>query len=540
LIFEWPWRYPILMSRPFQYLVGVLDGEAMNKFSIKFRLTVLVGTLLLFMAVSGLMALHWVRSVNASLATVYNDRVVPLKQLKAIADDYGVKVVDTVHKVVNGSMTSEAGLVLIRQAHDDTAKLWAEYKATYLVERETQLVKQAEPLMTKADEASRKITELLQSHNQAELQAFAAKGMYEAIDPIADVMDKLIDVQLDVAKEEYESGQATFQRTVWGISALTLLSIAVGLVAGWVTMRSIVDPILRAVGVAQQVASGDLSTHIQVDGQDETAQLLQALQQMNAGLMDIVSRVRDSSDSIATGSTQIAQGNADLSHRTEQQAANLEETAASMEELTSTVQHNSETTRHAAELADSACATAAKGGDVVGHVVQTMATITDASRKISDIISVIDGIAFQTNILALNAAVEAARAGEQGRGFAVVAGEVRTLAQRSAQAAKEIKSLIVDSVEKVDNGAKLVHEAGETMGEIVSQVRRVSELIADISHATSEQSSGINQVGQAVNQLDQVTQQNAALVEQSAAAAESLKHQASALADVVSTFRLKA
>jgi methyl-accepting chemotaxis protein len=172
-------------------------------------------------------------------------------------------------------------------------------------------------------------------------------------------------------------------------------------------------------------------------------------------------------------------------------------------------------------------------------VVQTMATITDASRKISDIISVIDGIAFQTNILALNAAVEAARAGEQGRGFAVVAGEVRTLAQRSAQAAKEIKSLIVDSVEKVDNGAKLVHEAGETMGEIVSQVRRVSELIADISHATSEQSSGINQVGQAVNQLDQVTQQNAALVEQSAAAAESLKHQASALADVVSTFRLK-
>ena len=209
-----------------------------------------------------------------------------------------------------------------------------------------------------------------------------------------------------------------------------------------------------------------------------------------------------------------------------------------MEELTSTVQHNSETTRHASQLADSACATAAKGGDVVTHVVQTMATITEASKKISDIISVIDGIAFQTNILALNAAVEAARAGEQGRGFAVVAGEVRTLAQRSAQAAKEIKILIVDSVEKVDNGAKLVHQAGETMGEIVSQVRRVSELIADISHATSEQSSGINQVGSAVNQLDQVTQQNAALVEQSAAAAESLKHQAAALADVVSTFRL--
>ena len=299
----------------------------MNQFSIKLRLTVLVGMLLLFMSVSGLMALHWVRSVNASLATVYNDRVVPLKQLKSIADDYGVRVVDTVHKVVGGTTTPEAGIALFKQAHDNTAKQWAGYKATYLVERETQLIKQAEPLMTKADEASRKITEWLQTHNQQELQAFANKGMYEAIDPISDVMDKLIDVQLDVAKEEYESGQATFQRTVWSISVLTLVSVGLGLVAGWVTMRSIVDPISKAVVVAQTVAGGDLSARIQVEGRDETAQLMQALQQMTAGLADIVSRVRDSSDSIATGSTQIAQGNADLSHRTEQQAANLEETA---------------------------------------------------------------------------------------------------------------------------------------------------------------------------------------------------------------------
>jgi methyl-accepting chemotaxis protein len=510
----------------------------MNQFSIKVRLTALVALLLVFLAASGAMALYSVRSVNASLATVYNDRVVPLRQLKSISDDYGVSIVDSVHKVVNGSMQADAGLRTIKEAHDNTARQWGDYKATYLVDQEVKLVQQAEPLMAKADEAGRKVQAWIQSGDKAALQAFADKGLYEAIDPISDVMDKLIAVQLDVAKAEYESGQTTFHRALWVIGALTLICVGIGLVAGWLTMQSIVVPISKAVTVAQTVASGDLTARIDVRGKDETAQLLRALQQMNSGLTDIVSRVRDSSDSIATGSTQIAQGNADLSHRTEQQAANLEETAASMEELTSTVQHNSETTRHASQLADSACQTAAKGGDVVGHVVQTMATITDASKKISDIISVIDGIAFQTNILALNAAVEAARAGEQGRGFAVVAGEVRTLAQRSAQAAKEIKGLIVDSVEKVDNGARLVHEAGETMGEIVSQVRRVSELIADISHATSEQSSGINQVGTAVNQLDQVTQQNAALVEQSAAAAESLKNQAAALADVVSTFRL--
>ncbi|HEY1089951.1 MAG TPA: methyl-accepting chemotaxis protein, partial [Burkholderiaceae bacterium] len=251
-----------------------------------------------------------------------------------------------------------------------------------------------------------------------------------------------------------------------------------------------------------------------------------------------VGQVRASSDSIATGTAEIATGNADLSQRTEEQAANLEETAASMEQLTATVKQNAETARTANQLASSASGVAASGGQVVGDVVATMEQISTASRKINDIIGTIDGIAFQTNILALNAAVEAARAGEQGRGFVVVASEVRTLAQRSAQAAKEIKGLIGDSVAKVDAGSTLAGNAGKTMADIVSQVKRVTDLIGEISSASTEQSQGIDQVGEAISQLDQVTQQNAALVEQSAAAAESLKHQAAKMIEAVSVFRL--
>ncbi|SFN17900.1 methyl-accepting chemotaxis protein [Variovorax sp. OV329] len=319
---------------------------------------------------------------------------------------------------------------------------------------------------------------------------------------------------------------------------LSLIALAAAALCAWRLTASIVRPLNDAVKVAETVAAGDLGSRIEVDRQDETGQLLNALKNMNANLVRIVGEVRTGTDTIATASGQIASGNQDLSSRTEQQASSLEETAASMEELTSTVKQNADNARQANQLALSASQVAVKGGTVVGQVVDTMASINESSRKIVDIIGVIDGIAFQTNILALNAAVEAARAGEQGRGFAVVASEVRNLAQRSAAAAKEIKGLIDDSVGKVRTGSELVGEAGDTMQEIVSSVQRVTDIMGEITAASHEQTQGIEQINQAITQMDQVTQQNAALVEEAAAAAQSLQEQAGSLVQAVSVFRL--
>jgi methyl-accepting chemotaxis protein len=307
----------------------------------------------------------------------------------------------------------------------------------------------------------------------------------------------------------------------------------------WI-IRAITQPINRAVGVARAVASGDLSQEFDSTGKNETALLLGALKDMQTSLATVVSSVRLGSEGVSAASAEIALGNHDLSARTESQASALEETAASMEELSATVKQNADSARQANQLATSASGVAARGGEVVARVVDTMKGINEASHKIAAIISVIDGIAFQTNILALNAAVEAARAGEQGRGFAVVASEVRSLASRSADAAKEIKTLINASVERVEQGTSLVDQAGTTMADVVSSIRRVADLMGEISAANAEQSAGVNQVGEAVIQMDQVTQQNAALVEEMAAAASSLKAQAQDLVQVVSVFKLGA
>jgi methyl-accepting chemotaxis protein len=322
------------------------------------------------------------------------------------------------------------------------------------------------------------------------------------------------------------------------IIALGLIAIAVGVgFAFWIT-RSITAPINRALAVAETVSAGDLTSVIVVDSRDETGRLMQALKSMNDNLVTIVGQVRSGTDTMATASAEIAAGNQDLSSRTEQQASSLEETASSMEELTATVRQNADNAREANRLAQDAAGVANRGGAVVADVVNTMGSINASSRKIVDIISVIDGIAFQTNILALNAAVEAARAGEQGRGFAVVATEVRNLAQRSAAAAKEIKSLIDDSVQKVETGSALVDQAGHTMNEIVQGIAQVTSIMGEITSASAEQSAGIEQVNQAITEMDQVTQQNAALVEEASAAAEAMQEQAAGLSQVVSVFKL--
>ena len=357
-------------------------------------------------------------------------------------------------------------------------------------------------------------------------------------------MTRAIDTQFDLTAAAFKvldsalsDRVAAEQRALW----LVLGGVVPGAIALWIivlTARTTTRSIGQAVQLAQNVAAGDLTSKIEVTSTDEAGHLLAALKDMNESLAGIVSSVRQSSDSIAAGSAQIAAGNLDLSSRTEQQAASLEETASTTEELTSTVKENAEQIHHASKLVLSTAEIAASGGEVVGKVIDTMSSIKDSSRKIVDIIGVIDGIAFQTNILALNAAVEAARAGEQGRGFAVVATEVRNLAQRSASAAKEIKTLITDSVEQVEAGRKLVDEAGEAMDDIVTSVQLVADIISGSAAASQEQSSGIEQVNRAIAQMDQVTQQNAALVEEAAAAAGSLQDQAGKLAEAVSVFRL--
>ncbi|MGY4829711.1 methyl-accepting chemotaxis protein [Sphaerotilaceae bacterium SBD11-9] len=510
----------------------------MNKLSIKTRLLGLVAALLVLLIISAGTTIYRMRASNAVLGSVYNDRVVPLRQLNEVSDAYFVGMVDTAHKVRDGAMKPEQGLKTLDEARLNAEKNWKAYLATELVAEETALVAKIEPAMKVADAAGQRLQALLRKNDIEALREFTAREMYPAVDPLADSLNKLTLVQLDVAEKEYKQAQASYATLFWATLLISAIAVLAAGTLAWLLVTAIARGIGQAVKVAETVAAGDLGSRIEVTSQDETGQLLAALKRMNESLVTVVGQVRNASDSIATGSAQIATGNADLSQRTEEQASNLQQTAASMEEITATVKQSADTARQATQLASSATSAATQGGVVVGEVISTMQDISASSTKIADIISVIDGIAFQTNILALNAAVEAARAGEQGRGFAVVAGEVRTLAQRSAQAAKEIKSLIGESVAKVENGSRLVVDAGKTMDDIVTHVKRVTDLIGEISSASTEQSQGIGQIGDAVSQLDQVTQQNAALVEESAAAAESLKHQAAALAQTVSVFKL--
>jgi len=417
-----------------------------------------------------------------------------------------------------------------------------------------QYLKDVEPLLTTAEEKQifatmMKLREGYAGGRKEAIRLKQAGQIQESNDlhdkiyiPAAEAyqagMNKLVAIQRDRVNELSGQILAIKQESRRTVLLLGGLSTLLGILCAWWLTLSITRPVRTAVELAQRVAAGDLTANPQSGGRDEIGQLQSALKHMNDQLLRMVRDIRQGADTITTASSEIASGNLDLSSRTEQQAGSLEETASSMEELTSTVTQNAENARQANVLAASASEVAGRGGAVVAQVVDTMGSIDASSKKIVDIIAVIDGIAFQTNILALNAAVEAARAGEQGRGFAVVAGEVRSLAQRSAAAAKEIKELITDSVDKVEVGTRLVNQAGATMDEIVGSVRRVSDIIGDITAATEEQRAGIGQINQAINQMDQVTQQNAALVEEAAAASGAMQEQALHLAQVVSEFKL--
>jgi len=488
----------------------------------------------LFLAGFGL---YQVRSGNASMKSMYDDRVVALEQLAVVSDALRTDVVESTIKTQHGLMVSKAAVETIDAAIAKAEEQWKAYCATFLVDDEKVGVTKVNEVLARYRPVIANVKTALVSGNKEQLEV-TIKPLFNVADALGKEVDVLVAIQQRESEVLYKAGNAQYEQTRLLFGIIILLTVVLGSLIAFNVTRSIGEGLSAAGAFANSIAAGDLSQEARYSKKNEISELLEAMGRMKRELSRVVRSVRSGSEGVATASAEIAQGNQDLSARTESQASSLEETAASMEELSSQVQHNADSARQANQLASGASQVAVRGGEGVGRVVETMKEINDSSRKISDIISVIDGIAFQTNILALNAAVEAARAGEQGRGFAVVASEVRSLAGRSADAAKEIKQLISASVERVEQGTALVDEAGATMTEVVTSIRRVSDLVGEISSASSEQAAGVAQVGEAVSNMDQVTQQNAALVEQMAAAASSLKSQATDLVRTVSVFNL--
>ncbi|MDP4078397.1 methyl-accepting chemotaxis protein [Acidovorax sp. A1169] len=511
----------------------------MDKMKIATRLTVAFAAMVLLLIALG--AISLLRSAHQSeeLHDVVDTRIPITKSLGILADGVNTQAIQFRNLVLfNSEPIAKSAMDQIAAARAATAEQYklldtlisspkGEEILARMLKGRAEFIKYGDEFLALAQKGQKDEAIKLLEEKLRPVQLDYQKTLREQVDFQAQLTTE--------AGKEADAAASALQRDVLiaGVAA-----IAVAIFLAFAIIRSITRPLAQAVQAADRVAAGDLSGDIVVQSQDETGQLLSALQRMQQSLVATVTTVRSNSESVASASAQIASGNNDLSARTEQQASALEETAASMEELGSTVRQNADNARQANQLALSASTVAVQGGDVVAEVVETMKGINASSSKIADIISVIDGIAFQTNILALNAAVEAARAGEQGRGFAVVASEVRSLAGRSAEAAKEIKGLITASVERVEQGTQLVDKAGATMTEVVAAIRRVTDIMGEISAASSEQSAGVGQVGEAVTQMDQATQQNAALVEEMAAAASSLNSQAGELVNAVAVFRL--
>ncbi|RJG11512.1 methyl-accepting chemotaxis protein [Massilia cavernae] len=510
--------------------------------TLKARLGAALGFLSLLSVVIGLLGLYGMKKTNEGLETVYKDRTVALEQVSRVDRLLVLNrlaLSEALRKPIDTSIKVNSDLIDKNAA--EITKTWGEFMATYLTPEEKRLADRFSTDRARMiDEGLRPAVAALRE-GRIELAGELEAKFQSLIPAASESIDALRKLQVDEARKEYEQSSARYDSLRNTVVITITLGAVIAALVGFFLVRNIYRQLggepEYAAQIVRSIAAGDLTVTVATRHGDHDS-LLFAMQTMQQNLAKTVSEIRQSTDTIATASSQIAAGNLDLSSRTEEQASSLEETASSMEELTSTVKQNADNARQANQLAVSASDVAIKGGAVVSQVVDTMSSINDSSKKIVEIISVIDSIAFQTNILALNAAVEAARAGEQGRGFAVVATEVRNLAQRSAGAAKEIKTLIDDSVEKVDVGSKLVGQAGATMDEIVASVRRVTDVMGEITAAGQEQTSGIEQVNQAISQMDQVTQQNASLVEEAAAAAQSLQDQAGNLAKLVSVFKL--
>lgn len=507
--------------------------------TIRTRLIFVLSFLSLQLLVGGIIGVGSLGGANDRMKSLYDDRLVALEKLDEVVRFLAANQLGIARAVSTDSGKANEYLNEIEQNIQKNTDAWNAYLATSITPEEKGMADEFAARRARfLAEGLKPAMQALRTQDTSKATEILHGPMSQLFTPVQESINGLIHYQISEAQRNYQTSEEIYQLVRYSCIAAIIAGLLMAAAIGVWLVRSITRPLEEAARIAASVAAGDLTQQIEVSSRDETGRLIQALKNMNDGLFNIVSEVRAGTEAIATASRQIASGNLDLSSRTEEQASSLEETASAMEELTGTVKQNADNARQANILAKSASEVASRGGMVVSQVVDTMGSINDSSRKVVDIIGVIDGIAFQTNILALNAAVEAARAGEQGRGFAVVASEVRSLAQRSAGAAKEIKALIGDSVEKVDAGARLVNEAGSTMNEIVESIQRVTDIMGEITAASEEQTTGIEQINQAVAQMDEVTQQNAALVEEAAAAAGSMQEQAGNLENVVSVFKL--
>ena len=512
------------------------------RLSVRNRLRVLCGVFIAVIGLVFLMGMLLARAETGALRDVYEVRVLPLTQMRSVADQYAVQMVDAAHKAADGTFTPAQALDAIASARRQIAIDWAAYLDRPTDEAERALIDKLKPLMEAADRSIAEAEVALRANDLPTLQAYTAQKMYPVFDPMQAVVGDLINLQAREAKETYQLGQRIARDGLLAMAGASLFALIVGV---WIA-HIIIARLDRSLGgeprqvrqVANAIAAGDLTVSVPVRPGDDDS-IMAAMAGMSDQLRRTVRAVRSNADAVAAASEQISRDHHELAERTEQQATALQQTASSMEQVGATVKNNTDNARQASQLAQEAARVAAEGGQVVGNVVATMGAISQSSQRISDIIGVIDGIAFQTNILALNAAVEAARAGEQGRGFAVVAGEVRNLAQRSAEAAREIKGLITQSGNQVDAGVALVDRAGATMNDVVRSIERVASLVQGISHASEEQSAGVNLMGQAVHQLDEVTHRNVNMVEEGAAAAQQLNEQAHRMVEVMKVFRLE-